>query len=163
MPWNQPFCFVVLPFGKKGATGRSIDFDPVYQRLVAPAVRDAGLEPVRADDSRSGGILQKQTFEPPSLCDYLVADLTTANAGVYYELGVRHAVRPRATVLICAAKSSQIPFDADKLGALRYRISAQGLPEHEAKYRTLLSDRLNAARGGSTDSRSFNWCRTTPT
>jgi len=148
-----PLCFIVMPLGKrKDATGRAIDFDAVYERLVVPAVRAAGLEPVRADDGRSGGILQKQTFERLILCEYLVADLTTANAGVFYELGVRHAVRPHTTVPICADKSAQIPFDADPLHAVRYRVSPRGLPEHEAKYRTLLTERLNAAQKGSADS-----------
>ena len=156
MTQNSPLCFIVMPYGKKkGATGRSIDFDAVYERLVVPAVRAAGLEPIRADDGRSGGILQKQTFERLILCDYLVADLTTADAGVFYELGIRHAMRPRTTVLICAAKCSQISLDADHLQAVRYRISAQGLPENEAKYRTQLTERLLAARPDATDSPVF--------
>ena len=39
-------------------------------------------------------------FERLVLCEYAVADLTTANANVFYELGVRHAVRPFSTVLL---------------------------------------------------------------
>jgi hypothetical protein len=34
-------------------------------------------------------------FERVVLCEYAAADLTTANADVFYELGVRHAV-PKA-------------------------------------------------------------------
>lgn len=152
----SPLCFIVMPLGKKkGATGRTIDFDAVYERLVVPAVQAAGLEPVRADDGRSGGILQKQTFERLMLCEYVVADLTTANAGVFYELGIRHAVKPHATIAILASKSSQLPFDLDQLQAVRYRISAQGMPEHEAKYRALLTERLIAARQSPFDSPVF--------
>jgi len=35
-------------------------------------------------------------FERLILCEYAVADLTTANANVFYELGIRHAIRPKA-------------------------------------------------------------------
>ena len=113
---DQPLCLIVMPYGKrKDATGRSVDFDAVYERLVVPAVRAAGLEPVRAEDPRSGGIMQKHSYQRLMHCECLVADLTTANAAVYYQVGVRHALRPGATVLILAAKSAQIPFDPDLL------------------------------------------------
>src|SRR5947208_13155732 len=45
-------------------------------------------------------IIHKPMFERLVLCEYAVADLTTANANVFYELGVRHAIRPRSTVLL---------------------------------------------------------------
>ena len=84
------------------APGGSVDFDAVYEELIAPAVRAAGLEPLRADEEMGGGIIHKPMFERLILCDYAVADLTTANANVFYELGVRHALRPYTTVLLFA-------------------------------------------------------------
>src|SRR4029077_6839859 len=57
----------------------------------------AGLLPVRADEEQSGGIIHKPMFERLILCEIAVADLTTANANVFYELGVRHAVKPATT------------------------------------------------------------------
>lgn len=153
MSQNHPLCFILMPFGKKkDATGRLVDFDAVYQRLIAPAVIAAGLEPVRADEERSGGIIQKQTFERLMLCQYALADLTTAAAGVFYQLGVRHAVRPHTTVLVFAAGSGQIPFDVHQLQAVPYRLSAQGLPVHEGRARALLTERLSAAQNQGTDS-----------
>jgi hypothetical protein len=59
-----------------------------------PSVVIAGLQPLRADEEVTGGIIHKPMFERLILCEYAVADLTTANANVFYELGVRHAVRP---------------------------------------------------------------------
>ena len=47
---TQPFCFVLMPFGKKpNAAGAEIDFDAVYSTLIAPAIEAAGMEPIRAD------------------------------------------------------------------------------------------------------------------
>lgn len=98
-----PLCFVLMPFGRKSdATGTTIDFDAVYRDLIAPAIRAAGLEPIRADEEVTGGIVHKPMFERLILCEYAVADLTFANANVFYELGVRHAVRPYSTVLVFA-------------------------------------------------------------
>ncbi|MGD2114277.1 MAG: hypothetical protein PVG07_04435, partial [Acidobacteriota bacterium] len=89
-PAARPLCFVLMPFGEKpDAAGAVIDFDAVYEELIRPAVEAAGLEPLRADEERVGGIIHKPMFERLVLCDYAVADLTTANANVFYELGVR--------------------------------------------------------------------------
>ena len=48
----EPFVFVDMPFGKKTdlASGTEIDFDQIYESAIKPAVRDAGLEPLRGDE-----------------------------------------------------------------------------------------------------------------
>ena len=47
---KNPLCFVLMPFGiKSDAMGRPTDFDAVYQQIIVPAIRIAGLDPVRAD------------------------------------------------------------------------------------------------------------------
>src|SRR5512137_957470 len=108
----KPFCFLLMPFGKKPeSAGIVIDFDTVYKDLIAPAITDAGLQPVRADEELTGGITHKPMFERLMLCEYAVADLTTANANVFYELGVRHAVKPATTMLLFAPDGTRLPFD----------------------------------------------------
>ena len=53
-----PLCFVLMPFGKKtDAAGRVTNFDSVYQKVIAPAIEQAGLEPIRADDEKIGGTI----------------------------------------------------------------------------------------------------------
>jgi hypothetical protein len=63
---------------------------------------------VRADEEMAGGIIHKPMFERLILCEYAVADLTAANANVFYELGVRHGGRPGCTVLLFANQSFDI-------------------------------------------------------
>src|SRR5689334_7444543 len=98
----RPLCFVLMPFSKKAdpTGGDPIDFDRIYDEAILPGIEDAGLEAIRADEERTGGIIHKAMFERLLLCDYAVADLTCANANVFYELGVRHAVRPATTLAI---------------------------------------------------------------
>lgn len=152
-PSLKPLCFVLMPFGQKpDATGRKIDFDAVYAQIIAPAVRDAGLEPLRADEERGGGIIHKPMFERLVLCDYALADLTTANANVFYELGVRHAAKRRATVLVFHQGGGMLPFDVGLLRALPYAIDANGHPSDAARDRAALAQRLVAAREPDTDS-----------
>ena len=77
---NLPLCFVVMPFGRKSSPeGLVIDFDQVYQQLIAPAIEAAELEPLRADEDEVGGFIHKPMFERLILCEFAVADLTLAN------------------------------------------------------------------------------------
>jgi tetratricopeptide (TPR) repeat protein len=143
---TRPLCFVLMPFGKKpDPAGAMIDFDAVYLDIIAPAIVDAEMEPLRADEEVTGGIIHKPMFERLVLCEYAVADLTNANANVFYELGVRHAVRPWCTVPIFGG-NSRLPFDVQMLRALPYSLDADGKPDNAAATRDSLRKLLIAAR-----------------
>lgn len=151
-----PLCFILMPFGKKPAgDGSLVDFDSVYESLIKPAVVDAGLDPLRADEEMTGGVIHKPMFERLILCEYAIADLTTANANVFYELGLRHAVRPASTVLLFAAGTGQLPFDVAPLRAIPYKLGPDGKPANTAADRDTLSARLREARKVKMDSPVF--------
>jgi hypothetical protein len=150
---KKPLCFVLMPFGKKiGMGGQVIDFDAVYEDVIAGAIRDADLEPLRADEEKNGGIIHTAMFERLLLCDYAVADLTTANANVFYELGLRHAARPRSTVLLYAEDGGLLPFDVRMLRALPYKLSPEGKPADVEAARAALGQKLLDARQPAHDS-----------
>ena len=101
----KPLCFVLMPFGRKSdGGGRTIDFDAVYNEIIAPGVTAAGMDVIRADQEQIGGTIHKPMFERLMLCDYAVADMTGANPNVYYELGIRHALRPLGQDLVVMAR-----------------------------------------------------------
>ncbi len=123
-----PLCFVLMPFGRKtDAAGRVTNFDSVYQKLIAPAVEQAGLEPIRADEEKIGGTIHKPMFERLMLCHYAVADITGANPNVFYELGIRHALRPLSTVVLFV-EGTVIPFDIALVRGISYRTDGAGEP-----------------------------------
>jgi hypothetical protein len=151
-----PLCFVLMPFGKKPAgDGRLVDFDSIYEHLIKPAVVAAGLEPLRADEEMTGGVIHKPMFERLILCEYAVADLTTANANVFYELGLRHAVRQASTVLLFAQGIGQLPFDVAPLRAMPYQLGPDGKPAMNDTDREILTAKLREARKVNTDSPVF--------
>jgi tetratricopeptide (TPR) repeat protein len=152
---NRPLCFVLMPFGKKpDAAGMQIDFDAVYREIIRPAIEDAEMEPIRADEEQTGGIIHKPMFERLLFCEYAVADLTTANANVFYELGIRHAMRPWSTVLLFSG-TSRLPFDVAPLRALPYQLNADGTPVELDTARQALAQRLVEARNRAVDSPIF--------
>ncbi|MGD8592167.1 MAG: TRAFs-binding domain-containing protein [Gammaproteobacteria bacterium] len=152
----QPLCFVLMPFDKKPtSSGRLIDFDAVYEQLIKPSIEAANLDPIRADEEMSGGIIHKPMYERLILCKFAICDLTTANANVFYELGLRHAVRPHSTILMFAEGTGQLPFDVAPLRALPYRIGDDGKPADIPNTTNALVERLLEARKAIPDSPLF--------
>jgi MAP3K TRAFs-binding domain len=160
---SRPPCVVVMPCGvKPDGRGGSIDFDAVYDNLIVPSTAAAGLQPLRAESDLVGGIVHKPMFERLIMCDYAIADLTTSNANVFYELGVRHAVRPHSTVLI-AASMGGIPFDLAPDRVLPYELASAGVPTASEEDVERLTQALRAAKRASTDSPVFQLVEDLPT
>src|SRR6516165_2204067 len=114
--------FVIMPFGKKSAAdGTMIDFDTVYKELLAPAITAAGLAPHRADADRRGGSIHLDMFQDLLLAEFVVADLTLDNPNVWYEIGVRHALRAGGAVLTFALRD-RLPFDIAGQRMQRYTL-----------------------------------------
>ncbi|MFW5397624.1 MAG: uncharacterized protein DUF4071 [Candidatus Accumulibacter regalis] len=120
--------FVAMPFGSKpGHDGQLIDFNRVYAEYIRPALEAAGMEVFRADEEERPGDIRADMFQELLLADLVVADLTLNNPNVWYELGVRHALRARGVVLVQGPRPSQ-PFDIYTDRKLRYTLK-DGAPD----------------------------------
>ncbi len=78
-------CFVMMPFGAW--------FDRYYAEIYVPAIKEAGFEPVRADELFTTGSVVEQIWEQIEKAKLLLADLSGKNPNVFYELGLAHAAR----------------------------------------------------------------------
>lgn len=122
----KPHAFVAMPFGvKPDSQGNEIDFNRVYVELIKPALEAAGLDPFRADQELRAGDIRTDMFQELLIADLVVADLTLDNPNVWYELGVRHALRARGVVLICGGRVTTA-FDLYTDRKLRYSIKDRG-------------------------------------
>ncbi len=146
---SRQLLFVAMPFGKKrDPTGRlQIDFDAIYEHAIKPAAAAARVEVIRADEERGGGIIHKPMYERLLLAEIVIADLTFANANVFYELGVRHAARPHSTILMFAAIAT-LPFDVAPIRSLPYKVDKRGrlTPKKAEALRTALTEGLKLAK-----------------
>jgi hypothetical protein len=119
----QPHVFVAMPFGAKEARAATpaadntpaspaitIDFDLVYERLIALALIKAGCIPFRADHEPGAGDIRTDMFFELVTADVVIADVSVLNANVFYELGVRHGVAPRGVLMIHGGWAKP-PFD----------------------------------------------------
>ena len=134
----RPHAFVAMPFGDKpapkdmeggrpGPNGPVIDFNRVYDEYIEPALELAGLEPFRADKEMRAGDIIADMFQELLVADLVVADLTIENPNVWYELGVRHALRARGVVIVCGGRVTSA-FDVYTNRKLRYSLK-DGAPD----------------------------------
>ena len=98
--------FIVRPFGIKSG----VDFDKVDKELIQPALKQAGVKGSTTASIVEQGNIREDMFAQLLLADLVVADLSIHNANVFYELGIRHALRDQKTFLIRCSKD-EIPFD----------------------------------------------------
>ena len=120
--------FIAMPFGTKpGTDGRDIDFNRIYSELLKPALEAAGCEVFRADEEQRAGDIRTDMFQELLVADLVLADLTLDNPNVWYELGVRHALRARGVVLVQGPRPTS-PFDIYTDRKLRYRLK-DGAPD----------------------------------
>jgi tetratricopeptide (TPR) repeat protein len=123
-----PTAFIAMPFGSKpGADGKPIDFDRIRAELLGPALTAAGYAEFRADDETRAGSILVDMFQELLVADLVVVDLSIDNANVWYELGVRHALRARGVVLVQAPRPAS-PFDVYTERKLVYRLK-DGAPD----------------------------------
>src|SRR6266513_2722886 len=144
-------CFVDMPFGQKPdlKSGVVVDFDQIYNKAIKPAIEECGLEALRGDEERTGGIIHGAMFARLLLAEFVVADLTLANPNVFYELGIRHAAKPFTTVPIFANVSA-LPFDVALVRAVGYQLKKGKLTKAAAqKLKSQLAKRLWDAISGA--------------
>jgi len=125
-------CFVLMGFGEKVdyRTKRTLNLDKTY-KIIRDAVKEAGLECIRADDIVHSGVIDKPMYENLLLADVAIADLSTSNENAIYELGVRHALKPRTTIII-AEKEFKFPFDLGHVVIRPYEHLGSGIDFEEA-------------------------------
>ncbi len=108
--------FIVRPFGTKNG----IDFDRVEKDLLRPAMEQAGLTGGTTGEFIQQGNIRTDMFEQLLIADLVIADISIHNANVFYELGIRHALRDKRTFLIKSredklnenvSKEIDVPFD----------------------------------------------------
>lgn len=115
----QKLCFVIMQFGAADTpefkTNRAL-----YESIIKPAVEEAGLgySCKRSDDIMHPGSVIKDIVKALWDADVVIADLTGRNPNVFYELGVRHALKGRTILLTQSIED--VPFDVRSYRVIQY-------------------------------------------
>jgi hypothetical protein len=107
-------CFVLMPFGAP--------VGDYYAQIYEPAIKKAGMRPVRPDADIFGtGKIIDQIWEGINASKVLVAELTSRNPNVFYELGLAHALdKP---VVLISSNEDDVPFDLKHIRVIYYNVS----------------------------------------
>lgn len=107
---SSSLCFVIMPF--------SPEYELVYRQLIKPAGETSGLKVLRADDIYSPGVITEQIKAAIHQSIICIADVTSKNPNVLYEVGIAHTLG-KPTILL-SQSVEQIPFDLSSLRVVIY-------------------------------------------
>lgn len=101
--------FIIMQIGAKDSSERK-RADEIYNFVIAPAVKAAGLDPYRADQDLTPGAITAKFLSELLNARVVIADLTGRNPNVFYELGIAHSFA--LPLISIADTASNLPFDA---------------------------------------------------
>jgi hypothetical protein len=107
-------CFVMMPF--------AAPLGGYYASIYEPAIKKAGLTPMRADTDIFGtGKIIDQIWSGLNRAKVLVAELTGRNPNVLYELGLAHALHK--PVVLISSNEADVPFDVRHVRVIYYELT----------------------------------------
>jgi hypoxanthine phosphoribosyltransferase len=130
----KKMCFVAMPFGTgEEYAGKNRESDFIFYDIIKPAVESAFAkfnqkkdvrheyepEVIRELEEGSPGDITISIIEHIAKSHITIVDLTGRNPNVFFELGVRHALRRNGTILIVQDKE-QLPFDIRNFRIVEY-------------------------------------------
>jgi hypothetical protein len=128
----QPRMFVMMPFREP--------FDTLYRDVILPIAKDAGFNVNRVDEVFTPGIILNDIQQQIEQAHAVVADISTHNPNVFYELGYAHALRKPAVLLARRpqTKDEELPFDIRGYRAIFYDDTIGGKKAVESLLRQTL-------------------------
>ncbi len=107
----MPSVFVLMPFDE--------EFTPVYSDVIKHVLEQEGFEVLRADDIQSQRNIMRDIIEMIAKSDLIIADLTSSNPNVYYELGIAHALE-KPVIHLVQSPVEDVPFDLRSYRLITY-------------------------------------------
>ena len=108
--------FTLMPFADQ--------FLEVYQEVYKPVCEDNDVECWRVDEISRPGSITRDIVEGILDADIVIADLTTRNPNVFYELGIAHTVGNKT--IMTSQHKADVPFDIANYRIVFYEQSIKG-------------------------------------
>lgn len=115
-------CFVIMPFSTTN-TCTEEEWSDIYENTIKRALTDSGYTYDCYRASLSMGNIIKDILDNLNRADVVIADLTDRNPNVYYELGVRHALRDSS--ILITQRINDVPFDLRHYALIEYKWKTQ--------------------------------------
>lgn len=132
-------CFVVSPIGKQDSDAR-IHADWLLEGIIKPVFEAdyPEFDIVRADTISAPGLIDTQIIEPLLDAELVIADITTLNPNVFYEIGIRHVMQK--PIVHMHLEGENIPFDISIFRSIPFsRTSFHDIEKAKADLRKALA------------------------
>lgn len=167
-------CFVIMGYNIKKIpnTNISVDLDKTYKFLIKPTLIKKKLIAVSSNDKNKHAFRADEIFTTQAIdrtfisnlyrANIVIADITALNQNAIYELGMRHAMRPKSTIIMCDKKTMQNNkfFDLTFNPQIFYDSEKQEDPEEKKRISKLLSEIIDVCKNSDDnyiDSPVFNY------
>ncbi len=129
----EKICFVLQPFDNN-------KYDKRYREIIEPVIKECGLMPYRVDEDCASIIPIESIHSKIKESSICIAEITTDNPNVWYELGYAIALEKNVVMLCSEERTTQFPFDIRHRNILLYR--TQTLSDFE-NLKNSLKDRIS--------------------
>jgi hypothetical protein len=109
---DRPRAFVIMPFAEP--------FDTLYREVIKPEAEELDFKIERVDEIHGPGIILDDIRRQIEMAHVVVAEISTPNPNVFYELGYAHALRKPAVLLVRREEGRAMPFDIRGYRAIFY-------------------------------------------
>lgn len=124
--------FVVMQFTDQ--------FDDLYDEVIRPVCGDLGIDAFRVSDIYRPGVILQDILQGLDASNVVIAEITTGNPNVFYELGYSHALKK--PVVLLAERDTPLPFDISGYRVIFYDNTIGGKSAVEADLRRHLTSIL---------------------
>ena len=127
---DEPFCFVIMPFREK-------EFQQsIYSDVIKPFIEEEfKISCYRVDEDNLPDRIDNKIYSYILRAAFVVAEVTTRNPNVLYELGLAHMLE-KDCIILTQTPHSEVPFDINRISAEPY--------ENEDELRSYLRRSISA-------------------
>lgn len=111
----EPFCFVLMPF-------REEEFQQaIYFDVIKPFIENEfKISCYRVDEDNLPDRIDNKIYSYILRAAFVVAEVTTRNPNVLYELGLAHMLE-KDCIILTQTPHSEVPFDINRISAEPYK------------------------------------------
>jgi hypothetical protein len=133
---DSSLAFVLMPF--------SSEFKEIYTDCIQPTIEEHGIKCFRADDIFHNQPIVEVIWQNINRAAVIVADLTSRNPNVFYEVGIAHTLGKE--VVLLSQSLDDVPFDLRHLNVITYKWTPGGAQKLKLALGTTVKSILSRER-----------------
>lgn len=116
---KEPFCFIIMPFKEEELK------QTIYTDVIKPLIEtEFEISCYRVDEDDLPDRIDNKIYTYMLRSSFIIAEITTRNPNVMYELGLAHMLE-KDCIILSQNPHSQVPFDIQRISAEPYQSEDQ--------------------------------------